>query len=138
MITSPVVKRYKFQHPVNPQGVGKVLQNNGIKLKTSGNDSLYLSYSGHNFAIHFNRSHTLITIRMQITPSWFLQTLLPPLLIMALKISLENYLTESLNNIATVFAVVFVVGWVIYQAIFKINRLAKPFIRLFENLILKK
>jgi hypothetical protein len=75
----------------------------------------------------------LISIRLVLPLLWRINLPALPILVFSLKVAFEAYYSKFWNIIASIFVVVFSVGWIIYGTTFLIKFKTKDFLNIFDK-----
>ncbi len=137
MFIFTTIKKYKFGNPVSIEGISNLLKNAGLEISSANAQRLLLKHEGKTFLIRMNNSQTYLWLKMQMSLIWYLMIILIPVFALILKMSFENYLNETWNLVVSIIFAVVIIGWIIYKVFFQINKIAKPFVQVFEKTILK-
>ncbi len=132
------LKKYRFKKPVDIAILTKLLkENNNIKNIEIYDKSVWLKYNMINFLLILNNENKLLWIKRKINLSKSLISFVIPIIVLIIKIAIENYLSDTWNTIVSIIVSVFVITWIIYKFGFPKNKNDKLFIKLFEEKILK-
>jgi hypothetical protein len=137
MYVFTTIKKYKFGNPVSIERISSLLKNAGIEISSENAQRFLLKHEDKVFLIRMNNSQTYLWLKMQMSLIWYLMIILIPVFALLLKMSFENYLNETLNLVISIVFAVVIIGWIIYKVFFQINKMAKPFVQVFEKTILK-
>lgn len=130
-----IIKKYIFEKPLNIEKAASLLDGyHGITIQRTYRDSIYLTHESSNYLLLFKGRK--VDIRFKLPLLWKISMLGIPILLLALKIAFENYLTNFWNGFVSVALLVFSIAWILYGATLWIKFKTKKLLTLFREKII--
>lgn len=138
MFTSTTLKKYIVSTPLDLQKLANLLDGQrGISVEKVLSNYIFLKHKNSKYLIVLHGK--TLDIRLKLSTLWYTVALGLPILVLALKIAVEGFLSNDWNEIVSIILVLLVIAWLVYLIFFRTKLITREFLNIFrEKIIVSK
>ncbi len=129
------IKRFQFKSPLNMIWLAdKLDEDKHVKIKKKNPYSVSLQYGKLNYVLRYN--NPVLHIHFRIPTMWYVWILGVPIILAAVNVGLEFYISPYCYDVLSTFVVLFTIVWLVTGLTVFIKIKTKAFLTLFKEKIL--